>query len=42
MKKELTKEEEIGLLPDGELVHVFIDCGFGLIGADWDREEVSE
>lgn len=40
MKKELTKEEAIGLLPDGELVHVFINGVFGLVGADWNREDI--
>lgn len=42
MRKELTKEEAIGLLPDGELVHVFINGGFGLVGADWNREDIIE
>lgn len=40
MRKELTKEEAIGLLPDGEFVHVFINGGFGLVGADWTREAI--
>ena len=40
MRKELTKEEAIGLLPDGELVHTFINGGFGLVGADWTREDI--
>lgn len=36
----ITYEEAVGLLPDGETVHTFLNEPFGLIGADWPREEV--
>jgi len=36
----LTEEEAIDLLPDGDQIHTFYNPGFGLLGADWDREEI--
>lgn len=39
-RRILTVEEAISLLPDGESVHTFINGGFGLMGADWNREEI--
>ena len=40
MKKYLTKEEAISVLPSGESIHTFYNPGFGLVGADWSREEI--
>ena len=40
MKWYLTYEEAVSLLPDGEYVHTFYNHGFGLVGADWGREEI--
>ena len=39
MKKYLTVEQAISLLPEGEEIHTFYG-GVALIGADWEREEV--
>ena len=40
MKKYLTKEEAISVLPSGESIHTFYNLGFALVGADWSREEI--
>ena len=40
MKKYLTKEEAISVLPQGESIHTFYNTGFGLVGADWSREDI--
>ena len=40
MKKYLTKEEAISVLPQGESIHTFYNPGFGLVGADWSREDI--
>lgn len=37
---QLTYEQAVALLPDGERVHTFLDGGMALIGADWDRDQV--
>lgn len=39
-KRFLSAEEAISLLPDGESVHTVINGGFGLLGADWNREDI--
>lgn len=39
MKKFLTVEQAISLLPEGETIHTFYG-GVALIGADWERQEV--
>lgn len=39
MKKYLTVEQAISLLPEGEDIHTFYG-GVALIGADWERQEV--
>lgn len=39
---ELTAEEAIAMLPDGETVHTFRGGGMLLLGADWDRAEILE
>lgn len=40
MKIFLTKEQAISILPDGDSIHTFYNPGFGLVGADWSREEL--
>ena len=42
MKKYLTYEEAASLLPDEEGIHTFLNGSFGLIGADWSKEEIFE
>ena len=39
-KRILTAEEAISILPDGDSVHTFVNGGFGLMGADLDREDI--
>ena len=39
-KKYITYEEAVSLLPDGEYVHTFYNNAFGLVGADWSKEEI--
>lgn len=40
MKKYLTKEEAMSVLPKKESIHTFYNPGFGLVGADWSREDI--
>lgn len=40
MKKYLTKEEATSVLPQGDSIHTFYNQGFGLVGADWSREDI--
>lgn len=40
MRKFITVEEAINLLPDSDYVHTFFNVPFGLLGADWSREDV--
>lgn len=40
MKRYITAEEAIGLLPERDGIHVFINGPFGLIGTDLDRQEI--
>ena len=42
MKKYITKEQAMYILPNGDSVHTFINSGIGLCGADWDRESILE
>ena len=42
MKKFLTSEEAIELLPEGEEIHTFYNFPFGFVGADWEREDIIE
>lgn len=42
MKKFLTSEEAIELLPDGDEIHTFYNFPMGLVGADWRREDIIE
>ena len=41
-KKFLTKGQALSVLPDGETIHTFLNPGFGLVGADWSREDIIE
>ena len=41
MRTYITTEQAISVLPDGDSVHTFYNPGFGLIGADWSREEIT-
>lgn len=36
----LSKEEAIGMLPDGKLVHTFRNAVGAIIGADWDKKDI--
>lgn len=39
-KRYITYEEAVSLLPDNEFVHTFYNGAFGLLGADWGKEEI--
>lgn len=39
-KRYITYEEAASLLPDGDYVHTFYNNAFGLMGADWSKEEI--
>lgn len=40
MKKYITVEQAISVLPEGDSVHTFYNPGFGLVGADWSKAEI--
>jgi hypothetical protein len=40
--EELSYDEAIALLPDGDLIHTILNPEQFLIGADWDRADVLE
>lgn len=42
MKTYITIEQAISVLPDGDTVHTFRNPGFGLIGADWSKEGITD
>ena len=42
MKTYITAEQAISVLPDGDSVHTFYNPGFGLIGADWGKEDITD
>lgn len=42
MKTYITAEQAISVLPDGDSIHTFYNPGFGLVGADWSREDIIE
>jgi hypothetical protein len=42
MKRYLTYEEAISLLPNSDYVHTFYNLAFGLCGADWNKTEIFE
>ena len=33
----LNEEEALSLLPDGDYIHTFLNPGFDLVGADWEK-----
>ena len=39
-KRYITYDEAVNLLPAGDYVHTFYNHPFGLIGADWSKEEI--
>ena len=41
-KKYIDKDTAISLLPDKESIHTFYDMPFGLLGADWSRDDIVE
>ena len=36
----ITPDEAINILPSCDGIHTFYNTGFGLVGADWDRESI--
>ena len=42
MKIYLTAEQAISVLPDSDSVHTFYNPGFGLIGADWSKDDITD
>lgn len=40
MKYYLNYDEAVSLLPNGKYIHTFYNAQFGLIGADWSREDI--
>ena len=42
MKTYITAEQAISVLPDGESIHTFYNPGFGLVGADWDKADITD
>lgn len=42
MKTYITIEQAISVLPDGDAVHTFYNPGFGLVGADWSKEDIMD
>lgn len=42
MKTYITADQAISVLPEGDSVHTFYNPGFGLVGADWSREDIIE
>ena len=38
----LTLEQALDVLPKSEEIHCFVNAGFGLIGADWNKDKVKE
>jgi hypothetical protein len=39
-RTQLTFDEAVALLPDGDDIHTFLDSPIGLIGADWRRQQI--
>ena len=42
MRTYITAEQAISVLPDGDSVHTFYNPGFGLVGADWSKEDITD
>lgn len=39
-KRKITYDEAVSLLPNRESIHTFYNPSFGLVGADWSREDL--
>ena len=42
MRTYITIEQAISVLPDGDAVHTLYNPGFGLVGADWSKEDIMD
>ena len=42
MRVYITTEQAISVLPDGDTVHAFYNPGFGIVGADWSKEDITD
>lgn len=42
MRIYITAEQAISVLPEGDCVHTFYNPGFGLMGADWSKEDITD
>ena len=40
MRKIITADEAISLLPDNDNIHTFYNLPIGLVGADWSRKDI--
>lgn len=40
MRRYITYEEAVSVLAEGDAIHTFYNTGFGLVGADWSREDI--
>ena len=40
MRRFITADEAIALLPEGDEIHTFYQMGGALVGADWDRADI--
>lgn len=40
MKYYMTYDEAVSVLPNEENIHTFYNAPFGLVGADWSREDI--
>lgn len=40
MKRFISAEQAISLLPEGDEIHTFYNMPFGVLGADWSRQDV--
>ena len=40
MKKIITVDEAIKILPEDNYVHTFVNLSMGLVGADWSKEDI--
>ena len=40
LKKIISYENAVSILPDEEYIHTFRNAAFGLCGADWSRAEI--
>lgn len=40
MKYYLSYDEAVSLLPNNEYIHTFYNTPFGLVGADWSKEDI--